>query len=155
MALRDIFRINRKTYFDPFAWFGSTAQTNAYLIWNLIKTLFVPAQNARVETFEAAKERLKLTEEDLAKSQSNYQVFSFLFLIFAISTFFFSFYLLIKYLSFAGMLLGWGATSLFLAQAFRFNFFYFQIKHRKLGCTFAEWRSGKVNPVSSTKGDKR
>jgi intracellular multiplication protein IcmV len=101
-----------------------------------------------VETFEEAKVRLELTENDIQKSKDSYLLYAIIFVCLAAVTFSTSFFIFLKYHTFLGWLIANLVTILFLSQALRFHFWYFQIKHRKLGCTFQEWWHGKPNEES-------
>ena len=63
------------------------------------------------------------------------------------------------YLLFSGFLLSCllaiAVSILSLSQAFRYHFWYFQIKHRKLGCTFEEWREGKPRSAEEIIPEKK
>lgn len=149
MAIKDIFTINRRTFFDPRAWLNyDELKRQTLYLYDLIKPIFAkPTPPEITETFEEAVKRQELTEEDVLEAKKIYFFYALLFFILGIFSFLFGFYLLIVHYSIAGWFLSFAITGLFLAQAFRFHFWYFQIKFRKLGCTFAEWRRGK--PFSS------
>ena len=111
---------------------------NGHSILQMAKDVFVPGKATRQETFEEAMNRLNLTEEDIKK-----RTIEFNRLIAIMLTLFF---LIISY----GIYLAWQGSwsgflpcismSLFvLGLAFRYHFWLFQIKQRKLGCTFREW----------------
>jgi intracellular multiplication protein IcmV len=151
MAIRDIFKVSFRTYFNPKAWVGVTnIKATTGVIWGVTKNLFNAPKPAHVETFENAIQRLHLKEEDLEKSQKHFLTYAVVFVILAGFTFATSFYMAMAYHTFFGWLFSILATLLFLSQALRFHFWYFQIKHRKLGCTFAEWWHGKPNPKGKT-----
>ncbi len=153
MAIKDIFKISRKTFFNPGAWLGLNELT-AYnhVIGSTLKTTFTPEKKLRTETFEQALERLNVTEADLQLSAKLYRWYALFFLMLSVLTFFVSFYYLFKYHTFAGWILAMCVTLLFGVNAFRFDFWYFQIKHRKLGCTVAEWWSGKLQAPKDPAG---
>lgn len=146
MALKDILKVNRKTFFNPSAWIGvNELKTSTTIIWGIVKDLITPAKPERVETFEEAMHRLHLTEKDLRKQGQIYFLYALLFVGLAVSSLVIGFYFLFHHKTIAGWLLTICVSALFGVQAFRFHFWYFQIKHRKLGCTFEEWISGKTN----------
>lgn len=153
MAIRDIFKINLRTFVNPSAWLD--LNNLSYItggIWGLIKPLFVaPQAPQNVETFEQAQQRLNLTEEDLKERETSYLSFSYIFVISAAIVLIYSLYLLIHHGTWLGFLLGIAATAVFLSQAARFSFWSFQVRHRKLGCTLEEWWSEKI---SSSNGPK-
>lgn len=146
MAILDIFKVSFRTFFNPKAWIGTTnIRATTGIIWGITKSLFIPPKPERTETFDQAMERLDLNKEDVLKKQNTFLSYSTLFVILAGFSFATSFFLAMQYHSFYGWLFSILMTMLFLSQAFRYHFWYFQIKHRKLGCTFQEWWQGKPN----------
>lgn len=145
MAIRDIFKISRKTFFDPSRWIDYEGlKTQNKGLWAMTKDLFVVEKPTHKETFAQAMKRLGLTKENIQETQSFYQRYALFFFILGLLIFFFSFYLLFAHVSISGWLLGLGATAFCGAMAFRYDFWAFQIKHRKLGCTFNEWFKRKI-----------
>lgn len=144
MAIKDVFKVSRKTFFNPRAWLGyDQLKSQTSTIWDIFKKLFTPAKPERQETFDEAMKRLEITEDDLKVKKATYLNYAIAFIMLATISFISSFFYLFYYHTFAGMMLGFAVTTLFATQAFRFHFWYFQIKHRKLGCTYQEWRQGK------------
>ncbi|OGT38564.1 MAG: hypothetical protein A3F11_04730 [Gammaproteobacteria bacterium RIFCSPHIGHO2_12_FULL_37_14] len=144
MAVRQAFKISRKTFFNPRAWFGyDSLKEDNKTIWVLLAELFSPPGVVREETFEEAMQRLNLSEKDLQLTARNYYLYALFFVVLGSSVLVYAFYLMIQYRLFWAWLLAMSIASLFYANAFRYHFWFFQIKHRKLGCTFAEWRAGK------------
>lgn len=138
-------KVSRRTFFNPSKWFGYAlfeAQIQATI--GLIRRLFIPAQATHQETFAEAVARQGLSEADLKKAHARYLLFTAFFLLVGLIFGGYGFYLLIYYASVAGLLLSLAAAGLCLANAFRFHFMAFQIRHRKLGCTFTEWLAGKT-----------
>jgi intracellular multiplication protein IcmV len=95
-------------------------------------------------------ERLQLTEDDIQKSGQHYLIYTIVFVIVAAIAFATGFYLLIIHGTIAGWILAFASTAVLLANAFRFHFYHFQIKHRILGCTFNEWWRGKPDENKET-----
>lgn len=142
--LKNVFKITRKTFFNPSAWIGLNGLVDQFrTTWSVIKNLFTIRKPERQETFEQAMQRFNLTEQDVVQIKSRYLYYSLLFLSLAGVVFLYAFYLLILKDTFAGWMLGMAVSTLLLANAFRYNFWFFQIKHKKLGCTFDEWWRGK------------
>ena len=99
---------------------------------------FVPEKHKNNETFEAAKKRLKLTEKDLLTRQNGLLRVSRLMFLFACGLFIYA--LIRAYLGhLSSMFVSLMVSALALTMAFRYHFWYFQIKHRKLGCSLREW----------------
>ena len=144
MPLKDVVKVSRKTFFDPRGWAGYDLLRAQFVItWGILKNLFSPAAPTREETFEEAVKRLHLSEEAIQQTSRNYLIFSYVFVLCGLGTLGFSFHLLLNHGTAAGWILGLLSTALFFVFSFRYHFWHFQIKHRKLGCTFAEWRQGK------------
>lgn len=149
MAIKDIFKISRKTFFNPRAWLGyDELKSSTKIIAGLAKEAFTPAKPIRQETFEQAMVRLKISEADLASTKQSYFLYACGFALIGICIFIASIYYLFHHHSLSGFILGLAVTVFAFAQAFRFHFWYFEIKHRKLGCTFDEWRRGKPDSAS-------
>lgn len=144
MAIKDVFKVSRKTFFNPRSWLGyDQLKSNTQLVWSVIKDLITPAKADITETFEEAMHRLNVTEADLNNKAQVFFSYAILFVLFAAISLLFGCYYLFHHKALLGCLLSLAVTALFLSQAFRYHFWYFQIKHRKLGCSFEEWRRGK------------
>jgi intracellular multiplication protein IcmV len=125
--------INIRLWFD---WERTKSFTVA--LKNGIKGLFVLNKNPKTESFDLAATKMNLTENDLLLKQTALFRLSIVMLTAAVMI-----------LVYAGFQLFHGSLKAFsvslvvmmiaLALAFRYHFWYFQIKHRKLGCTFREW----------------
>jgi intracellular multiplication protein IcmV len=154
MALKDVFKVSRKTYFNPSAWLGyDTVKGVTRTIWDLSRGIFVAEAPAETETFEDAVKRFNLSEDDLKNAEQRYLMLSLLFAVISGCIFLYGFYLLFVHHAFLGFLLALAVCALLVGQTFQFSFLSFQTKHRKLGCTFDEWWEGKVND-NPTKPDE-
>lgn len=142
----DILKVSRKTFFDPRGWLGyDTLKSSSMGLWVILKNLVAIEKPVRQETFEAAMQRLNLTEDDLIKTARSCKIFTTIFLLLGSASFLSCFYFLIHHGTLAGFILAIATSAVFFSQAFRYHFWLFQIKHRKLGCTFEEWRRGKIH----------
>jgi intracellular multiplication protein IcmV len=107
-------------------------------VFAFIKKFFIPEQASTQESFEEALLRLKLTSEDLAQRSREFTrlmwIWVFLFLV-SIS---YSIYLFHIH-AFRGFYPGLGICFIILTQIFRYHFWLFQIKQRRLGCGFCDW----------------
>jgi len=152
MPIKDVFKVSRKTFFNPRAWLGYDllkAQTRETT--SLIKDVVHPDESPHYqETFEEAMERFHLTEADIQKTQKNYLIIALVFLALAIPACFFALYLFFQG-KFLGGLLALSLASLLLANAFRYHFWFFEIKQRKLGCTLNEWSRGVFRGIKKNK----
>lgn len=141
MAVRDIFKISRKTFFNPKGWIDWEAlvSQNRYL-WGILKGLFFPAKAEGAITFEEAMQEYGLTEADVADGITTYRTLAFVFLILGLCVFIYAAYLLVRYLSAVGSLLAIAVAVLLLTQAFKYDFWALQMRRRHLGLTFADWK---------------
>lgn len=148
--LRDALKFSRKTFFNPRGWidFDFLKDQNRTII-DVLKNLFTADQPARQESFEEAVARLKLSEEDIQSTQKTYRLYAVLFVVLALLAFIYSIYLVVSYGSFTGFLVGIAVSVLLGGQAFRFDFWAFQMRRRKLGATFDEWKKS----ILGTKGN--
>lgn len=102
------------------------------------KRLFVTQKNVQVESFDSAVNKLKLSEAELLIKQNALFRLSMVMLAAAIMILFYTGYQLF-YGSFKAVIVSLVVMLIALVLAFRYHFWYFQIKHRKLGCTIKEW----------------
>ncbi|KTD44192.1 type IVB secretion system protein IcmV [Legionella parisiensis] len=125
--------INVRRWFD---WERMKAFT--MYLGNGFKRLFVPKKKVEGESFNEAVQLLNLSDESILIKQKSLFRLSIIMVLAA---------LLI--LGYAGYQLFFGSIKAFLVSlivtlialvlAFRYHFWYYQIKNRKLGCTFNEW----------------
>ncbi len=104
----------------------------------LAKRMFVPQPPKKGESFADAIARLNLTNEDLAKREQALLRVSYLMLFFAVMLFGYSIYQMVDG-SILGVILSLIVTCIALALTFRYHFWYFQIKTKKLGCSWRVW----------------
>jgi hypothetical protein len=142
MAIKDIFKVSRKTFFNPSAWLGYTElKDHNRTLWDNLSGLFsVPQPPLVEETFEQAMQRLGLSEEDVAHAAKNYRLYALGFFLIGLAVFLYSFFLLFSHGLFLGWLLALSAAILFWGNAFKYDFWSFQMRSRKLGVTFEEWK---------------
>jgi intracellular multiplication protein IcmV len=103
--------------------------------------LFVPRKNVESESFDEAVNKLGIDDVNLIKKQNALFRLSMIMLVAAGGIFVYAGYQLF-YGSFKAVIVSLIVTMIALVLAFRYHFWYFQIKHRKLGCTFDEWYKG-------------
>lgn len=104
----------------------------------LLLSFFKYEPKPQKNNFSTVSKKLNLSEADLEKRGRALYRMSILMLIIAILIFCYFIYHLI-WGTYAGAILTVGVYSIALGLAFRYNFWYFQIKSRKLGCTWNEW----------------
>lgn len=105
---------------------------------NGLKRMFVPQNATDGESFKEVTQKLEINDSDLLLKQKALFRLSVLMLIAAGLILGYSGYQLF-YGSFKAVIVSIIVALIALALAFRYHFWYFQIKHRKLGCTFDEW----------------
>lgn len=127
--------INIRNWFD----WDRVKSCTLYLA-NGFSRLFVPqkVQNTKTESFTQVVKELHLNDDALSEKQKSLLRLSILMVICAVLL-----------LSYAGYQFFFGSIKAFIVSlvvtlialvlAFRYHFWYFQIKHHKLGCTFNEW----------------
>lgn len=96
------------------------------------------ANPALTESFETAQKELKLSDEDLLVRQKALYRLSLLMSTLAFAILIYSGYHLF-FGTFRAALISLIVMMIALALAFRYHFWYYQIKHRKLGCSLDEW----------------
>lgn len=141
MALSRIFKISRKTFVNPKGWidYDSLKDQNR-TIGTALRSLFSKDAPERQESFAEAKERLNLSDEDVDLAMKNYRLYAMVFMGLGALAFFYGFYLLFRYVSILDWAIGMGVAALFLAQAFRYDFWSLQMRRRTLGLTFDDWK---------------
>ena len=125
--------INIRKWFD---W--DRVKSYTLYLGNGVNRLFIPEKNAKTEVFDEEVKKLSISEESLLAKQKSLFRLSMIMLVAAILIFSYAGYQLF-YGSIKGFLISLIVTLVALVLAFRYHFWYFQIKHRKLGCTFDEW----------------
>jgi len=110
-------------------------------LWNGFKRLFIPQARegkGSQSNFEMAVKQMNLSEADLKSREVSLKRLSLLMGFLALLVFLYSFYHLF-YGSLQAAFLCYSVTLIAVALSFRYHFWYFQIRERKLGCTFKEW----------------
>src|SRR3990167_11146420 len=105
---------------------------------NGIKNLFIPRRQAAKQSFDEALQQYNVNEKDLLKKQNGLLRLSLLMCLVALGFLLYSIYLAL-FGSWHATVLSAVIMMLALTLAFRYHFWFFQIKQRKLGCTFQEW----------------
>ena len=115
-------------------------RSKAYLLYVFfgIKKYFVPQSPSSEESFTEAKNKFELSDEMLIKQQNSLLHLSLLMLGFAFLMLIYTVYQLILGSLFS-VIVSVVVMCLALTFAFRYHFWYFQVKERKLGCTLTEW----------------
>jgi intracellular multiplication protein IcmV len=133
-----------KTVANVPAWLGyQLIKENTQGMVEFIKPVLTPVEAKRKETFEEALIRLNITEADLVARQRRLQVSSWIFIFFSICLFAYAMYMLWHGYVFV-MLISLALTGLAVIKACFYRFWIFQIRNRRLGCTFGEWWRNRV-----------
>lgn len=103
-------------------------------------------EGAKVETFEEAQARLKVSDIDLEKNRRNFAIISYISVLFALGCFGGALYYLIADKNILGGIAMLSIMLLCLANTMKYSFRAFQLQHRVL-CSVAEWyQSGQWLP---------
>jgi intracellular multiplication protein IcmV len=111
---------------------------NSSYIYEGVKKFTEVQQADKKETFEEALKRLNISEHDLDLKQKALFRLSILMLCIGLAVFFYALFKL-WYEQWFALFLCSIVIALSLSLSFRYHFWHFQIKHRKLGCTFEDW----------------
>lgn len=121
------------------AWsdYDRTKSFSSYIL-NGLKRLFVPQEQETTESFEDAMKRMNLTEHDIESKQKSLFRMSLTMIGFAVAVFL---YLLFQLFfgSIKAVVVSLVVILIALVLAFRYHFWYYQIKTRTLGCTVQQW----------------
>ncbi|MES2212946.1 MAG: type IVB secretion system protein IcmV [Pseudomonadota bacterium] len=116
-------------------------------VYGIAKSLFQRQKNSnplllnQSEDFETAQRRLGLSDEDLTRRQREFFRLSCIYASFGIALLFYALYMAFQ-IAIGAMILSICLACYAFSHAFSFHFWYFQVKQRKLGCTFQDWLDG-------------
>ena len=108
-----------------------------YLV-NGFKQMFIPQKKEAKESFEQALNRLNIDEKDLDEKKKSLYRLSLLMCSSAAVIFIYMSYQMV-FGGIKAVILSFILMLIALVLAFKYHFWYFQIKERKLGCSIAEW----------------
>lgn len=119
---------------------GDAERTKSFYeyVREMFNRLFVLSPKPVSESFDQAVKRLNLSDEALLKKQQALFRLSILMGCLGVGMFYYSIYQWF-YGTLQGVLLSLMVSSLAWVFAFRYHFWYFQIKQRKLGCSLYTW----------------
>ncbi|MBU0456275.1 MAG: type IVB secretion system protein IcmV [Pseudomonadota bacterium] len=118
-------------------------KSNTANLFGWLRSTFSPQSSQRKETFSEAMQRLEITEDDLVKRSKSLLSHTYLYLAISGIALFYMGYLLFQGHLFVALITLLIAV-FFLVKAYVSHLWYFQIKHRTLGCTFKDWWAGSV-----------
>lgn len=112
--------------------------------FKFIKKFFIPDHAKTQESFEEALSRLKLTSADLIQRSKAFTRLLWLWIFLFLLTIFYSLYLFSIH-AYRGFYPCLAISIIILTQIFRYHFWLFQIKQRRLGCSFRDWLKGQFS----------
>lgn len=118
--------------------------TDAVYIGDIAKKVFKTQESDREESFDEALVRLKLTEEDIKQRYKEFRRLSIIFGLFFLILIGYAGYLLLGVdpeTSWRAIALSFVVSLIALIQFFRFHYWIYQIKQRRLGCGLKEYFS--------------
>lgn len=111
---------------------------NVYLVNGVKKIVSMPNNEPSKTNFNRVVASMQLTENELLAKKNNLLRTSLWMCSFAIILLVYMFYQLAT-ASYLAVLVSFVLVLVAGALAFRYHFWYFQIKNRKLGCSLKEW----------------
>ncbi len=122
-------------------WDRSQSMTNYFL--GVIRFFFIPKAKDKgpIKPFEEVIAEMKMKDDEIQKQGNALRNLARWSLCFAFVLYVYVMYQLV-YGGVLAVVLGTILIFVTLAIAFRYHFWYFQIKQRKLGCTIREWFKG-------------
>jgi intracellular multiplication protein IcmV len=133
-----------KTFVDVPSWLGiKTLKLHTKGLYNWVKPVLFPRRASEKPDFDEAMQRQGVTNDELKRISHYYYINALIFLGLGFLCIIYSMYLLFNGAFFVSILAILLSMIIFM-RAFGFHFFYFEIKHRKLGCTFREWLNGRI-----------
>lgn len=127
--------------FDVKGWLGFSAlKDGAQFMGGIVSTMLNSdaMKKQPEESFDDAIARLNLTPDQLQELQRGYQRNFYIFLTIGILFAIYTIYLSIN-LHFTASIIAFVLTMMMFTYSYIVSFWAFQIKHKKLGCTFKEW----------------
>ncbi len=106
---------------------------------NLGRNLFLAEQANYAETFEEAMQRLNITQEQLNERRKEFTRLMIIYFFISLAIFAYSIYVVAVHKNFMGFMMGFAITLYALTYVFKYHFWIYQIKNKKLGCTLREW----------------
>ncbi len=127
------------------AWIGwSAIKSNTQYVSETAKDVLGMPKPQHDESFEEAITRLHLSPEDLQVRQRSFLRIALVAGLCGVLSLLYTLYMLWN-LQIGGTILALIVSLIAFASAARYHFWYFQVKNRKLGCTWREWLDAKVS----------
>ncbi len=143
MGFKNVMKKGLFSGLNPMRWIGfeqiaGNAKTIKNLADGIVKASGKEESPTHPHSFEEAMQRYGLSEDDIKQRMRTAVQISVICLLLSIPMMGYAIYLFVKNFplsAFVCIML----TLLLWAYAFREHFNYFQMKQRRLGCTFKEW----------------
>lgn len=142
MGLKNALKSNVLGALNPLRWLGiGSLKQQSSRAGKLIKGTFKTGKQEdhyKPTSFEDCMQHYNVTEQDLEKLKRNAHYTSLFCVLLSVVTFAYMFYLFASGPAVGGIMC-FVLTILLWAMAIRESFNLFQMKQRRLGCTFKEW----------------
>lgn len=110
----------------------------------ILNDIVVPKRARYSETFDEAVHRLHLTDSELAQRKLEFSRLFYFFIILSLFVIGYGLYFAFHG-HFISAIISFCLSIYSFTQAFRFHFWLFQLKNRKLGCTLREWFNSSID----------
>jgi intracellular multiplication protein IcmV len=129
--LNPVGRLRKWTGVDSSVTFGSS-------VVEMAKGLFSVRKGQSTQSFDAKTQSMGLDEVTLQQRARDFLRMATFGLIATVAIWSYMIYLLLGQ-AWHGAIVSLGVSFVVLALSFRYHFWYFQIKQRRLGCTLSDW----------------
>lgn len=160
MGIRNVLGVSLKTFFNPKAWIGyDSLKNHTLLIWTFITSVFAhninnPNRSENPESFDHTLIKLNISEPELALIARRNLIYALVFLVLACCDICYAIYLIWYRHALASFLISISTVVFLIAQVFKYHFWYFQIKQRRLGCTFQQWKNSILSGSIQNKAEE-
>lgn len=139
-----------KTFANFPLWIGFDAVKNSTnFVCKAVDVILRRNKTLPQESFAEAMKRLNLNDSDMDQRKYRYLNACLIYLVFAFGMLCYLVYLFFaKYVVIDAIIVTLILSITFSSLAFYNYFWYFQIKHKKLGCTVREVLANKINEVN-------
>lgn len=125
-------------------WLGyENIKNNANYLRSYVTSRFKTQQPERLETWDEAVERLRLDEVAIKSKKREFILMCLIYILISCGIFSYAVYMGVNGF-YSSALISLSLTTYTLALAFKYHFWLFQIKNKKLGCTLNEWANSKI-----------
>ena len=140
MGVKQVVKKGLFSGLNPMRWIGyEQIVSNGRTIKDMVDHIAKPTQTSyQATSFEECMQHYGLTEADIKQRMKNSYRIAMVCLALSLGMILYTIYLFVKHLPF-GSIICMVLTLILWAYAFREHFNYFQMKQRRLGCTFKDW----------------